>query len=210
MTKIIVTGNGTGVGKTTVSAILITALGADYWKPIQCGTQDGSDSKAIEKLTDPSKCCIFPPAYELKHPLSPHHSAKLEGVEIDPQKVILPKTDRPLVIETAGGPLAPLTQSLLAIDLFQSWNGIWIVVSKHYLGSINHTLLTIEALKNRSLDVHHIVFNGKPNPDTEEAILHFSSVPCLGTLLPEKTLTPTKIKEYAEKWKHAFGIPIHK
>lgn len=212
MTKIIVTGPGPDIGKTIVSAILVTALGADYWKPIQCGNLENSDSKVIETLTDPAKCCIFEPAYEFKHPLSPHHCARLEKVKIEPEKFILPKTDRPLVIETSGGPLVPLSSTLLAIDLFQSWDAIWVLVSKNYLGSINHSLLTIEALKNRSLNLSHIVFNGAPNPDSEEAILAISQIPLLGKVLPENKFTPTKIKEYAQQWKKqaTFGTLIHR
>lgn len=141
MVDIIVAGIGTGVGKTVVSAIITTLFKGDYWKPIQSGEVD-ADSQVIAKLLS-LECTVHPPAYSFKAPLSPHHAARLENQTIDPDKIIPPNTNRPLVIEMAGGIFVPLRDNLLSIDLFKSWNASWILVSKHYLGSINHTLLTI-------------------------------------------------------------------
>lgn len=197
MSKIIVTGCNTDVGKTIVSAIMATALQGDYWKPISCGEEENSDSQFMRKL---SKAKIHPSAYSLQAPLSPHHAARLEGIDIDTNNIILPKTSKPLVIETAGGIFVPLNYSKLMIDLFLPWEGIWVVVSQHYLGSINHTLLTMEALKHRNARVAGIIFNGT-NPESEQAILQFSGSSCLGRLLPEQEINDQVIKKYSEQWK---------
>ena len=197
----IVTGISTDVGKTVVSAILAKALEADYWKPIEAG---GSDTKTVAHL---SGVYCHPPAYQLKYPLSPHHAAKLEGVSI--QK-IAPLPAEPLIIEGCGGLLVPYGEGLLA-PLFATWNLPWVVVSKHYLGSINHTLLTLDWLQKAGQNVLGIVFNGPPNPATEEAILTFSGLPCIGHLYPEKPLTRRKIACYAQQFKETlkpFGTPL--
>jgi len=207
MVDTVVAGIGTDVGKTVVSAIITTLFKGDYWKPIQSGEAD-ADSQVISKLL-PQECTVHPPAYSFKAPLSPHHAARLENQTIDPDKIIPPDTNRPLVIEMAGGIFVPLRENLLSIDLFKSWNTSWILVSKHYLGSINHTLLTIETLINHRVNVLGIVFNGKPNPDSENAILKFSNVPLLGRLLPEKKMNQSTIQRYAKKWQQS-GIHLLK
>lgn len=198
MHKIIVTGCGTGVGKTVVSAIVTTALEASYWKPIECGE---SDTETIKALIPSTKISIYPPTYSLKAAVSPHHAARLEDVQIDQQRINPPQTDNPLVIETAGGILVPLNRHQLTLDLFKEWKALWVVVSHLYLGSINHTLLTLEVLKQHQIHPLALIFNGTPNPDSEEAILHFSKVPCLGRLLPEPTLDSNIITNYANRWK---------
>ncbi len=208
MTRFVVAGIGTDVGKTVVSAIFTTLFSGDYWKPIESGEND-LDSRVIKELLEPSKHIIHSPTYSFKNPLSPHHAARLENIHIDPQKIIPPKTKRPLIIEMAGGILVPLTLESLSIELFQAWTDKWIIVSKHYLGSINHTLLTIEVLKNKNISPLGIVFNGNPNPDTEQAILKLSKIPFLGRLLPEKKITPSIIKRYATKWQTS-GIHLLK
>jgi dethiobiotin synthetase len=195
MQKIIVTGCGTNVGKTIVSAILATALSADYWKPIECG----KDTKTIRKLCPLVN--IHPPAYSLKAPLSPHAAAKLEHLEIETNKITLPITARPLIIETVGGILVPLNDNSLTLDLFCRWDCQWIIVSKNYLGSINHTLLTIEVLKQRGVNLHSIIFNGKSNQTSEEAILRFSNLVCLARLFKEPKISQEIIKKYAKSWK---------
>lgn len=201
MHKMIITGCGTNVGKTVVSAIITTALSADYWKPIESGCVEEPHLPEMRRLVPSLTTHIYPSAYSLEAPLSPHHAARLENVQIDPAKIILPNTTRPLVIETAGGVLVPLTCELLTLDHFLRWNALWIIVSRHYLGSINHTLLTIEALKNRQVNILGIVFNGDPNPDSEQAILQQSNLSCVGRLLPEPNLNCHVIKEYADQWK---------
>lgn len=195
--RIIVCGCGTDVGKTIVSAILVHALKADYWKPIQCGYD--SDTHTIKTLV--KECHTFPSTYTFSAALSPHHAARLEDLEIDVTKITPPITSRPLIIEMAGGILVPLNNKTLALDLFAHWEAHWILVSKHYLGSINHTLLTSEALKQRNIQLHGIIFNGAPNPDTESAILHFSKLPSMGRLRPEPSINPKTIERYSRQWK---------
>jgi dethiobiotin synthetase len=129
----------------------------------------------------------------------------LENISISLDEFKMPKTTRPLVIEGVGGILVPLTLNTLTIDLFQSWKCQWIIVSKHYLGSINHTLLTIESLKQRRIPLLGIIFNGEPNPDSEKAILTVSKLPCLGRLQPEKHLNFQTIQKYAAEWKPHFS-----
>lgn len=195
--KIIVAGIGTGVGKTIVSAILTKMLQGDYWKPVQCGDQD---TVAVTQWLDPSSHTVHPSHYTLKEFVSPHHAARLEDFFIQPEKIIPPQTKRPLIIEGVGGILVPLTLDTLTIDLFSSWNARWVVVSNHYVGSINHTLLTLEALKQRKISVAGIIFNGVPNPDSEAAILTQSDLPVIGRLFPEKNIDSTIIQRYAKKW----------
>lgn len=198
MDKIIVTGCGTDVGKTVVSAILAIALQADYWKPIECEAKQ-SDSEQMKKWLSPSYT-VHPPSYSFQASLSPHHAARLEKKEISLEKIVMPQTKRPLVMETAGGILVPLNSTKLSLDLFKEWQAVWIVVSRHYLGSINHTLLTLEILK--ALEIRpFIIFNGDPQPDSEDAIQHFSKTPCLGRLLPESKLSFQTLEKYAHSWK---------
>lgn len=205
MNSIIIAGCGTEIGKTIVSAIITTAMQGDYWKPIQCGEAENSDTTMMHQLINVDKHCIYNPAYSLKAPLSPHHAARLEGVSIDIDSIIPPKTLRPLVIESVGGVLVPLNSHKLSIDLFNLWNSKWVIVSKHYLGSINHTLLTIEVLKQRKISIAGIIFNGEPNVDTETAILENSQISCLGRLLPESTINSTTIQRYAAQWKQRLS-----
>jgi dethiobiotin synthetase len=197
MKRIIVAGIGTDVGKTVVSAILTCALKADFWKPIESGD---SDTERIKKLLDSSKHTIFTPIYSLKNALSPHHAAHIENVSIEMNQLVMPKTDKTLVIETPGGVLVPVTYDTVSLDHFKTWNADWILVSRHYLGSINHTLLTIEALKLRRISIRGLIFNGD-NPDSEKAILNISKVPTLGKLLPEEEINQNTIQKYAKQWK---------
>jgi dethiobiotin synthetase len=144
MKPIIVAGIGTGVGKTVVSAILCTLLSADYWKPVETGEE--KDSQIIKKCVSFETQKIYHPCYSLKAPLSPHTSPKLEGIKIDLSAFKLPKNSNPLIIESTGGILVPLTLNVHTFDLFSKWDACWIVVSQHSLGSINHTLLTLDYL----------------------------------------------------------------
>lgn len=202
MRRIIVAGIGTDVGKTVVSAILITLFQADYWKPIQCGDEENSDTEMMRRLIDPVKHQIHPPVYSFKAPLSPHHAARLENrtisLDIDP-----PRTTRPLIIEAVGGVYVPLRMDILTIDLFKRWNAEWVLVSKHYLGSINHTLLTIDVLKQYNISIAGIIFNGEPNPDSESAILQISKLPVLGQLHREQNINQHTIQRLAKQW-HQF------
>ena len=205
MHRIMVAGIGTDVGKTIVSAILTTLLNGDYWKPIQCGDKENSDTVTVKRWLDTTIHAIHPPAYSLKAPLSPHHAARLENTLIRLDSITLPQTTRPLIIEGVGGILVPLAPNILSIDLFESWDCKWVIVSKHYLGSINHTLLTIEVLKKLCLPILGIIFNGEHNPDSESAILEISQVPLLGRLLPEPNLNIQTIQRYAKQWQPIFS-----
>ncbi len=199
MSNLLVAGISTDVGKTVVSAILTTLLDADYWKPVQCGQ---FDTLAIEKWL--SKERILPAVYSLSAPLSPHHAARLEGITIDLNTIKPPKTNRLMVIEGAGGILVPLTQHNLTLDLFETWKCEWVVVVKQQLGAINHTLLTIEVLKQHHIPIKGLIFNGERNFDSESVILEKTQVPCLGHLLPEEKLDQQTIQRYAKKWQPHF------
>lgn len=205
MRKIMVAGIGTEVGKTIVSAILTTLLKGDYWKPIQCGDEENSDTATMKRWLDTTRHSIHPPTYSLKAPLSPHHAARLENTLIRLDSIILPQTTRPLIIEGVGGIFVPLTPKISSLDLFKCWDCQWVVVSRHYLGSINHTLLTFEVLKKLRLPILGIIFNGEPNPDSESAILAISQAPVLGRLLPETNLNPQTIQRYATLWQPLFS-----
>jgi len=165
-----ITGIGTGVGKTIVSAILVESLQADYWKPIQSGDLDNSDTLKVKSLVSNNRSVFHPEAYRLTQPYSPHKSADLDRIVIDPQKIITPHTNNQLIIEGAGGLMVPLNNDLLMIDLIQQLNADVILVVKHYLGSINHTLLSIDALRNRNIPIKAIVFNGDRDEYSEDII----------------------------------------
>lgn len=195
--KIFVTGIGTDVGKTIASAIITEALEADYWKPIQAGDLENSDSHKVKSFLSNKKTVIHPNSYALNTPASPHFAAELDGVTIDLNKIIEPKTENNLVVEGAGGVFVPLNDIDCVIDLIQKDYKV-IVVSRHYLGSINHTLLTIEALQNRKIAVAGIVFSGHENKATESIILSKTEVKCIGRIEQEPYFDQNVIKEYAD------------
>jgi dethiobiotin synthetase len=197
--RLLICGIGTDVGKTLVSAILVEALKAHYWKPVQAGHLESSDSKTVKNLVPNTHC--YPETYLLKHPLSPHLAAALEGIELQRDQFQIPSPPCPLVIESTGGILVPLNHNVLLIDLFMEWECEWILVSRHYVGSINHSLLTIEALQKRKIKLRGIIFNGTNQPFTEDVVLSYSGLSCLGHLYPEEVWTPDLIKRYAQQWK---------
>lgn len=194
------TGIGTDVGKTIASAIVTESLQADYWKPIQAGDVDDSDSHKIQRYLSNEKSKIHPNSYVLQTPASPHYAAELDGITIDLNQIQEPKTKNHLVIEGAGGILVPLNQSQTIVDLIQPDYKI-IVVSRHYLGSINHTLLTIEALQNRKLTIAGILFNGDENPATESIILSKTGIKMIGRINDEPYFDANVIAEYAERFR---------
>ncbi|ACU04118.1 dethiobiotin synthase [Pedobacter heparinus] len=177
-----ITGIGTGIGKTVVSAILTEKLQADYWKPIQSGDLEISDSLFIKHLVSNPKTIVHPEKYRLGQPLSPHLSARIDGVQISIEAIRPPATDNNLVIEGAGGLMVPLNDNELILDLIKALNAKVIVVSQNYLGSINHTLLTLEVFKAHSINVEGLIFNGTPNPETEAYISQYSKVKVLGKI----------------------------
>ncbi len=195
--KIFITGIGTDVGKTVASAIVTQALEADYWKPIQAGDLDHSDSHKIQSLISNSKTVIHPNAYALNTPASPHWAADIDGLRIDLKKIKEPKTQNHLVIEGAGGVLVPLNEQDCVLDLIQKEYQV-IVVSRHYLGSINHTLLTIEMLKSRNLSVAGIIFSGDEHPSTEQIILKKTGLTMIGRIESEPYFDAHVIADYAD------------
>jgi len=195
--KLFITGISTDVGKTIASAIITEALEADYWKPIQAGDLDNSDSHYIKSNVKNQKSTIFPNAYQFNTPASPHLAAELDGITINLKNIIEPKTDNHLVIEGAGGVFVPLNETDFVIDLIQPDYKV-IVVSRHYLGSINHTLLTVEALKNRAINIAGIIFNGNENLPTETIILNTTQLKCIGRIEEEPYFDQNVISEYAD------------
>jgi dethiobiotin synthetase len=191
-----ITGISTEVGKTIASAIITEALEADYWKPIQAGELDNSDTHKVTGLTSNQKTVFHPSAYNLKTPMSPHAAANIDGVTISVKKRKVPTTKNNLVIEGAGGLLVPLNENETIADLIQPTDKV-IIVSRHYLGSINHTLLTVEALKSRNLNIHGILFSGAEHPTTEKIIATMSGVTILGRIEEEPYFDQNVVKEYA-------------
>jgi dethiobiotin synthetase len=185
MKPLIVTGTDTGVGKTVVSAMLTLALNGIYWKPIQSGIQNGTDTKRVAALTRLSEGHFRPEGYLLKEPLSPHRAAELDGVEIDPGNLQLPNDIAPgrsLIVEGAGGVLVPVTRAMLQIELFTRWRAPVVLVARTQLGTINHTLLSLEALRSRSIAVRGVVFVGDAMEDTERTIVTLGRTKSLGGL----------------------------
>lgn len=203
--KIFVTGIGTDVGKTIASAIITESLEADYWKPIQAGDADNSDSHKLERLLTNSKTKIHPNSYLLQTPASPHFAADKEGITIELGKIKEPKTKNNLVIEGAGGVFVPLNEKDTVIDLIQKDYKV-VVVSRHYLGSINHTLLTIAALRDKKLDIAGIVFNGNENKATEEIILSKTGLKCIGRIEDEPYFDKNVIRDYADLFADNFKV----
>jgi dethiobiotin synthetase len=197
--KYFITAIGTDSGKTVASAILCEALKADYWKPVQCGLPRDADS--VQNLLKDSECIVHPEQYLLKTPASPHAAALLENVTISLDSFKLPQTENTLIIEGAGGCLVPLNNKDLVIDLIASFDAETIVVSNLYLGSINHTLLTVEALQRRNLPIKGLIFNGERNDETERIILHRTGLKCLFRIHREPVIDRHIVKRYAMQLK---------
>lgn len=199
--KLFITGIGTDVGKSIASAICVEALEADYWKPIQAGDLDFSDTHKIKSLTSKVTSTgvqreYFDNAYALKTPASPHLAAQIDTIVIDVTKIIEPVSKNHLVIEGAGGILVPLNDNDCIIDLIKSDYKV-IIVSRHYLGSINHTLLTFEALKSRNIPVAGIIFSGDENPSTEGIILKKTKAKFIGRIDNEPYFDQRVIEYYS-------------
>ncbi len=199
MKKYFITGISTEVGKTIVSAIITESLKADYWKPIQSGDLDNSDSHKIKRLISNTKTKIYPNSYGLNTPMSPHASAEIDGIEIKLENIKEPQTKNHLVIEGAGGVLVPLNDTQTVLDFIKSDYKV-IVVSRHYLGSINHTLLTINLLKSKGFDVS-LIFSGTEHKTTEDIIKKMTNVSVIGRIDEEPYFDKNVIKEYAEKFR---------
>lgn len=179
--RYIVTGTDTDVGKTVFAAALAAHLGARYWKPVQAGLAGDTDSAEVARLSG-GRAQVLPEAYRLTTPCSPHEAARIDGVSIDPARLALPTGDGPLVVEGAGGVLVPHAEGLLAADLFARWGLPVVLVARTALGTINHTLLSLEALRARGIAVLGVAFCGDAEPVAEEAIPRVGAVRHLGRL----------------------------
>ena len=197
MKRYFISGIGTGVGKTVMSALLCEALQADYWKPVQAGDLENSDTLTAQGLISNSKTHFHKEAYQLPFALSPHASAENAGMEIDISQIHVPQTNNTLVIEGAGGLMVPLNYETLYIDLLPLWNVEVILVSRHYLGSINHTLLSVAILKQRNIKVKGIVFNGDENRQSESVILKLSGLEMLGRIPETSSIDKVFIQSHA-------------
>lgn len=198
--KVFVTGIGTNVGKTIVSAIITEALQADYWKPVQAGDIDNSDSIKIRGYISNDKSRIFPEAYVLNTPASPHISAELDGITITLEKIKEPVTKNHLVIEGAGGILVPLNSTDIIADIIMPDYKV-VIISRHYLGSINHTLLTVEVLRQRNISIAGIVFNGGRVAATEDIIIKKAGLTMLGRIDDEPYFDKSVVLDYAAQFR---------
>jgi len=190
----IVTGTDTDVGKTVFAAALAGALNGYYWKPVQAGLVDISDAQSVSDLSGLHADHILPEAYRLTTPCSPHRAAAIDGVEIDPTRLALPVVLGPLIVEGAGGALVPFRSDWLHADQFAAWNKPVIIVARTALGTINHSLLTIEALRFRGISIHGIAFVGDVHQDSEDIIVRVSGVRRLGRLPHLPVLTGETVK----------------
>ncbi|MCW5906244.1 MAG: dethiobiotin synthase [Chitinophagales bacterium] len=194
---IFVTGIGTGVGKTIVSAVLAEALHADYWKPVQTGVLESVDREIVQNLLSNFESKIITDSLEFLHPFSPHYAASLENKRIELSHFTLPETGRRLVIEGAGGLLVPLNDTHLMADLIKKLNVPVVLVTSSYLGSINHTLLTIEVIKQKQIPFAGIIFNGNPFFDNEKIIDRFAGVSVLGRVAYAETINKEFVLQQA-------------
>ncbi len=200
MNTFFITGIGTDVGKTVVSAIVTEALEADYWKPVQAGELQHTDTHRVKGLISNSKSVMHDHSYALRTPMSPHAAAAIDGIQVKLRHIKEPETKNHLVIEGAGGLLVPLNERETILDLIKNSYKV-IVVSRHYLGSINHTLLTLSELRRRGLEVSGIVFNGEAHPSTENIIKKIGLVEEIGRIDEEAVIDKKVIKKYAGMFK---------
>ena len=184
--NLFVAGTDTGIGKTVTSCVLALKLEMDYWKPVQSGFEPHTDTAWVREHLGADR--VRTEAYALREPLSPHRAAELEGVCIDLDHVLALKPEKPTIIEGAGGVLTPLNSNRLYLDLIEALDTPTVVVARTQLGTINHTLLTLQALRERKIEIAGVVMVGELNPSNKEAIEHFGRVPVWGTLPPTHPL----------------------
>lgn len=197
MKRWFVTGIGTEIGKTVAAAILVEALGADYWKPVQAGDLDDTDTMKVARWAE--NCgIIHPETYRLSQPMSPHAAANIDSVNISVVDFIMPDTANHLIAEGAGGLMVPINnEGDMIADVIKHIGMNAVLVSRNYLGSINHTLLSYELLKAKGIEIEGIIFNGKENKSTEEAILKYTRLPVLMRIAEETEINDQIIKKYA-------------
>lgn len=198
MSTFFITGISTEVGKTVAAAIITEALQADYWKPIQAGDLENSDTHKVKRLVSNDISQYHDNSFALNTPMSPHASAKIDNITISANKIKRPKTKNTLVIEGAGGVLVPINDTETVAQLIAPTDKV-IIVSRHYLGSINHTLMTVEVLKARKLNIAGILFSGDEHPTTEAIIAKMSQVPIIGRIDEEPYIDANVVSEYADR-----------
>lgn len=191
--RFVITGTDTDVGKTVFAAALADALGGSYWKPIQAGLEGGGDREIVRQLSGLPQERMLPERYVLQTAASPHRAAELDGIEIDVTRLDPPKISGPLLIEGAGGLMVPITRAMLQIDVFARWKIPVILCARTALGTINHSLLSIEALKRRDMPIHGLVFIGEENADTQRTIIDMGGVRSLGRLGHVSPLDRTRL-----------------
>ena len=182
MTRLIICGTDTDVGKTVVSAMVVQGLGASYWKPVQSGLEDGGDSATVQRLIQLPAERLLSEAYRLEAPVSPHWAAERQGLQLEPERLELPAVAGPLVVETAGGLLVPLRRDWLQIEQVARWQLPVLLVARSGLGTLNHTLLSLEAMRQRRIPVLGLVLNGPPHPDNPRTLEQIGGVPVLAEL----------------------------
>ena len=198
--RLVIVGTDTDVGKTVVSALVVQGLGACYWKPVQSGLESGGDSGTVQRLLNLPSARLVPEAYRLQAPVSPHWAAERQGVQIEPQRLDLPSQrdwPGPLVVETAGGLLVPLRRDWLQIEQIARWQLPVLLVARSGLGTLNHTLLSLEALQRRNIPVLGLVLNGPLHADNPRTLSECSGVPVLLELPPLDRLDAACL---AERW----------
>jgi dethiobiotin synthetase len=193
--RIVVTGTDTGIGKTIFAAGLAQHLDGFYWKPIQAGLDGETDADVVRRLSGLPERRILPEAWRLRTPASPHWAAERDGVAIDPDALEPPRVAGPLVIEGAGGLMVPLTRRVLFIDVFANWGAPVVLCARTGLGTLNHTLLSLEALRRRGIAVLGVALIGDPHPDNEGTLAALGGVPMLGRLPRLDPLTPQTLKD---------------
>ena len=194
---LVVCGTDTDVGKTVVSAWLVQGLNATYWKPVQSGLDGGGDRGRVQQLLKLPNERFITETYAFEQPVSPHWAAELEGRTLNPEHLQLPVTTRALIVETAGGLMVPLTRHWLQIDQLESWSCPIVLVARSGLGTLNHTLLSLEALRRRNLDVLGIILNGPTHADNPKTLKQFSHIPVIARLPP---LTPLNAEQLDQQW----------
>ena len=188
--QFVICGTDTDIGKTIISAFFVRGLNSYYWKPIQSGLEDETDSQTVSRLSNINKKKIIKEAYVFKEPVSPHWASEIDNIKIKRELLTLPIIDKPLIVETAGGLMVPLTRDFLQIDQIKDWDIPVILVCKSSLGTINHTLLSIEALKKRDIKILGIVINGNKHLDNPRTLNQFSGLPIITEFPLVKNLNP--------------------
>lgn len=201
--RLVVSGTDTDIGKTVFAAGLVQLLGGIYWKPVQAGLEGETDTETVRRLSGLDERHFLPEAWRLRHPASPHLAAEREGLAIDPDALGIPVAARPLIIEGAGGLMVPLNRRSLNIDLFARWNLPVVLCARTSLGTLNHTLLSLEALRHRRIPILGVALIGDAHPDNERTLGALGGVPLLGRLPRLDPLTPTSLRD-------AFGAAFRR